>query len=300
MNFLDKTGLAHFWSKIKSYIENKKYISSDNGSVSNIISITYEEYKRLEELGKLDPNTEYLVEDAQSSLNNLEELVHSIILESDKKKYPVGSIEFNVSGTNPASYLGFGTWELWGAGKVPIGVDTSDSTINKADLSVGSKTVKYKPAGTNKGTAVTLNAVSLSHSGGAVGNHKLTTTEIPAHNHSINWNTFYPEESAVFMNAQYAGTGGNWVGDRQFAIAAANHVNDLKYPQVLKSSVIMNLPTIADTGSSNNHNHPFTQPSAHSFTPTTKSITQPTFTGTEADINVQQPSISCYMWKRIA
>ena len=48
------------------------------------------------------------------------------------------------------------------------------------------------------------------------------------------------------------------------------------------------------------HNHGFTQPNKHSFTPTTKTVTQPTFTGTQANINVVQPSISCYMWKRTA
>lgn len=133
MNFLDKTGLAHFWSKIKSYIENKKYISSKDGSISNIISITYEEYKKLEDLGKLDPDTEYHIIDAQSTIGDMEEFVSKLISESDKKKHPIGSLEFNVSGTNPSSYLGFGTWELWGAGKVPVGVDTTQTEFNTVE-----------------------------------------------------------------------------------------------------------------------------------------------------------------------
>lgn len=240
-----------------------------DGSIKKIIELTYEEYQALD---TIDPDTEYHILDAQSGINNLEEFVANLILESDKRKHPIGSLEFNTSGTNPASYLGFGTWTLWGAGKVPIGVDTSDSTINKADLSVGSKTVKYKPAGTNKGTAVTLNAISLSHSGGAVQSHTLTVNEMPPHNHGLK-EPFYKfaELSMGLVGQVYKGEkrqDNTWYSEK--------------------------------TGGGQGHSHRFTQPSAHSFTPTTKSITQPTFTGTEATINVQQPSISCYMWKRTA
>jgi hypothetical protein len=54
------------------------------------------------------------------------------------------------------------------------------------------------------------------------------------------------------------------------------------------------------TGGGGGHNHPFTQPSKHSFTPTTKTVTQPTFSGTAANISTVQPYITVYMWKRTA
>ncbi len=47
-------------------------------------------------------------------LTRLQTIIENIILESDKKKHPIGSLEFNTSGINPASYLGFGTWIAWG------------------------------------------------------------------------------------------------------------------------------------------------------------------------------------------
>ena len=47
--------------------------------------------------------------------------------------YPVGSIYMSVSPTNPSAYFG-GTWAAWGTGRVPVGVDASDthfSTVEK-------------------------------------------------------------------------------------------------------------------------------------------------------------------------
>jgi hypothetical protein len=38
--------------------------------------------------------------------------------------YPVGSLYINASNaTNPATLLGFGTWEAFGTGKVLVGID---------------------------------------------------------------------------------------------------------------------------------------------------------------------------------
>lgn len=86
---------------------------------------------------------------------SLSTIISNAILESDKKKYPVGSLEFNVSGTNPSTYLGFGTWALWGAGRVPVGVDTSQTEFNTVEKTGGEKT------------------------------HKLTIPEIPEHGHEF-------------------------------------------------------------------------------------------------------------------
>lgn len=217
----------------------------------------------------------------------LEALIKQYILAS----HPIGSIEINISGTNPSTYLG-GTWIAWGTGKVPVGVDTTQTEFNSVEKTGGSKTASttYTPAGTNTGTAVTMNAVTLSHSGGAVGNHTLTTTEIPAHSHGI----------SRMANSSRAETGGCWVGDSQFHIAASRNLNATTFPAVISND---NLEIkIGNTGGGGAHNHGFTQPNQHSFTPTTKTITQPTFTGTKATIteSTVQPYITCYMWKRTA
>jgi len=55
--------------------------------------------------------------------------------------YPVGSIYINASdSTNPGTLLGFGTWEAFGAGKVPVGIDSADTDFDTAEETGGAKT----------------------------------------------------------------------------------------------------------------------------------------------------------------
>ena len=54
--------------------------------------------------------------------------------------YPVGSIYINAtSATNPGTLLGFGTWTAFGAGRVMVGLDASDSLFDTAEETGGSK-----------------------------------------------------------------------------------------------------------------------------------------------------------------
>ena len=71
------------------------------------------------------------------------------------KIYPVGSIYINATNsTNPGTLLGFGTWTAFGAGRVPVGIDSSDTDFDTAEETGGSKT------------------------------HTLTTNELPSHTHT--------------------------------------------------------------------------------------------------------------------
>ena len=55
--------------------------------------------------------------------------------------YPVGSIYMNASdATNPATLLGFGTWVAFGAGRVPVGIDSGDTDFDTAEETGGAKT----------------------------------------------------------------------------------------------------------------------------------------------------------------
>jgi hypothetical protein len=54
--------------------------------------------------------------------------------------YPVGSIYMNAAvATNPATLLGFGTWVAFGAGKVPVGIDTGDTDFDTIGETGGTK-----------------------------------------------------------------------------------------------------------------------------------------------------------------
>lgn len=67
--------------------------------------------------------------------------------------YPVGSIYMSVNPANPETLFG-GKWVAWGAGRVPVGVNTADSDFSTVEKTGGEKT------------------------------HSLTTAELAAHTHS--------------------------------------------------------------------------------------------------------------------
>ena len=52
--------------------------------------------------------------------------------------YPIGSIYISVNSTNPSKWFG-GTWAAWGTGRVPVGVDTSQTEFNTVEKTGGSK-----------------------------------------------------------------------------------------------------------------------------------------------------------------
>ena len=53
--------------------------------------------------------------------------------------YPVGSIYMSVKSTNPGKLFG-GTWVAWGKGRVPVGINTSDSDFKTVEKTGGEKT----------------------------------------------------------------------------------------------------------------------------------------------------------------
>lgn len=62
------------------------------------------------------------------------------------KQYPVGSIYTNASvATNPSdpSLLGYGTWAAFGAGRVPVGFDATQSEFNATAKTGGEKTSRH-------------------------------------------------------------------------------------------------------------------------------------------------------------
>ena len=69
--------------------------------------------------------------------------------------YPVGSIYMSATMSTAAQVQAAfgGTWVAWGAGRVPVGVDTNDTNFDTVEETGGEKT------------------------------HTLTTTEMPSHSH---------------------------------------------------------------------------------------------------------------------
>jgi len=111
--------------------------------------------------------------------------------------YPVGSVYINASdSTNPATLMGFGTWVAFGSGKVPVGIDSGDSSFDVAEETGGSKD-SIVPLHSHSGstglagahshtinanlTANDQNSETVSyHAGGS-----LETSTAPDHTHSV-------------------------------------------------------------------------------------------------------------------
>lgn len=91
----------------------------------------------------LTTETEQLVATEKTTLQGLITAlgtqIRSEISAGVQARYPVGKIIMDTANTNPATYLGFGTWELWGQGRVPVGVDTSDTDFDTVEETGGEK-----------------------------------------------------------------------------------------------------------------------------------------------------------------
>lgn len=190
--------------------------------------------------------------------------------------HPVGSYyETSDSTWSPQAAGWYGTWVADNDGSALVSYKSSGAFNKATGTIVGGESQSYTPAGKNTGTAVTMNAVELTHSGGAVQSHTLTVDEMPSHIHD------------VFVNGQ--GSGGR-----------SGLYMTWGYSENADIKVYNGQSFVAQEGSGKGHNHGFTQPNKHSFTPTTKTVTQPTFTGTAATLSTIQTSKVVYRWHRTA
>ena len=189
----------------------------------------------------------------------LEDLIKQYILAS----HPIGSIEINISGTNPSTYLG-GTWIAWGTGKVPVGINTSDTDFDTVEKTGGTKNHTHTYAHTHG-----VPGVAHTHT---TGNHTLTVNEIPSHYHWVigegrNAHVTLGDSTWGWSNGVIPNSGDN----------AGTHVRT---------------DNVGGNGAHNHGNTGSTTPSA--------TTTNSQSTSTSGSSSNLQPYITCYMWKRTA
>jgi hypothetical protein len=115
--------------------------------------------------------------------------------------YPVGSIYMNATNaTNPATLLGFGTWVAFGAGKVPVGIDSGDTDFDTAEETGGAKT------------------------------HTLSIGEMPAHDHVPNRNEFDTNNILLRRNANGSGSAGS--ADSTVGEPAISGSGNFDFPEI--------------------------------------------------------------------
>ena len=89
-----------------------------DGTIMSIVELTYADYKTLEAAGELKVDTEYHITDVENGTASYmtEEQITNIAAEQANQQfqelYPIGSVIYNNTNTNPSTYLGYGTWEL--------------------------------------------------------------------------------------------------------------------------------------------------------------------------------------------
>lgn len=224
--------------------------------------------------------------------------------------YPVGAIFPTVNSVNPGTYLTGTTWELFGSGKTLVGVDTDDTDFNTVEKAGGAKTV------------------NLNHSH-STGNHTLLISEIPSHNHGMtHWHglsdaSIGSSGSHTHSFSDTTSSNGASGTARIFGYGNAATSGDLSLGS---NSLVLSYPTsgsswgyttltLSDrhthsvsgiTGSSGYHTHSLT-----GRTSTLDSTTENSGGGSAhnhgntgyalgATVQVQNPYITCYFWKRTA
>ncbi len=156
------SGAAIAFSKMADLTTSRALVSDGSGDVS-VSAVTSTE------IGYLDGVTSAIQTqiDAKTTLTAV---------------YPVGSIYINASNsTNPGTLLGFGTWAAFGAGKVPVGIDSSDTDFDTAEETGGAKTVA------------------------------LTTSQLPSHTHDISFSESGPGGGNI-STSFFAGISNNTSG----------------------------------------------------------------------------------------
>lgn len=226
----------------------------------------------------LQVGSDILLTDEEGNDRKLIELVKDLILESDKRKYPIGKIILSTETVNPVDYLGFGTWVAWGSGRVPVGVNTGDGNFNIVEKIGGASTINL-----NHSHTVNNHIHDMSHSHAvnshthSTQDHILTIDEMPGHRH---------------YQTEYWNRGGNGT--------AYTQGSEMAQPVAYGT---MTSPT-RYTGGGQAHNHGNTgtsAPGTNAGTRTTTDGSAPETTSTLlTEQSILQPYITCYMWKRTA
>lgn len=98
---------------------------------TNIPNITI---NALNETSSLSETDSFIVQPAETKTAKVSyrTLFNVFYSKLTKLIYPVGSIYMSVKNTSPSDLFG-GTWEIWGSGRVPVGVDSGQTEFSTVE-----------------------------------------------------------------------------------------------------------------------------------------------------------------------
>ena len=173
----------------------------------------------------------------------------------------------SVNNVNPGTFFA-GTWEAWGTGRVPIGVDPEDADFSKGEMTGGSKTID-----------LSHDHMVSSHYHTTSG-HALTLEEIPAHAHG---------ENISYLSDSDTGTSQS----RPLASAQTQADDSGKFKALNVSSAFRSYIE----GQLNTDNAGGGQSHTHGNTGKTSGDTSKQLSESQS---ILPQYITCYMWKRTA
>ena len=186
--------------------------------------------------------------------------------------YPVGSIYMSVNNTNPSTLFG-GTWVAWGSGRVPVGVNASDTDFATAEKTGGAKT------------------------------HILTTDQIPSHKHTVGAHV-HGLNSHTHSIPELSGKAVRNGDHAHYGKYEADTSSGSNKNRVFPSYATSGGTTAILTNSAGAHEHQVTIPASTTGVASGNTANSAQFdsgsTGSGSAHNNLQPYITCYMWKRTA
>lgn len=227
--------------------------------------------------------------------------------------FPVGAVYINVTGTNPGTELGYGTWSAFGAGRVLVGYDSGDTDFDTAEETGGAKTVASAgsvAAPTISGStasesahthSVTSNVTVADHA-----SHTHTYTDVVNHTHPVNITDPGHQHGEGYRNTGTAGTAG---------VQGASTANNANIANGVQSNTTGITATTSNPGSGVATGTTAGPSATLTHTPTNNAVTSgagsshshgagtlaasaPAFTGSST--SVVQPYIVVHFWKRTA
>lgn len=148
-------------------------MNSDTGWAVAKIKTKNLENGRVEQANKADRAATILCK------NEYKSFADAFVQECLLKIYPVGSIYMSATDVSPQKFLG-GIWVEWGKGRVPVGIDISDTDFDTAGKEGGEKT------------------------------HVLSVSEMPSHNHEGTYTdpksetTGKPDDNGEYSQTKYS------------------------------------------------------------------------------------------------
>lgn len=219
------------------------------------------------EVGPQGPQGETGPQGPEASIESMSTSIIDLI-------YPIGSIYLSAVYTSPSLLFQGTEWEEWGSGRVPVGLDTSDSKFD----TIGNT------GGNQDATLTSSNMPNHRHT--FAHTHSTPSTSIAssgAHTHTTTAKTAFNIFSVDGTTLKWGGATTGSSGGTTYSILS-NGINNIatKIPSL----------SIASSGA-----HTHTVPA---MTTSSQSTSNTSYAGEGESVSLLQPYIVCQMWRRIA